>query len=139
MAKSKNKSKRIPKPLRAIDFKFYIGSPCLIYELPGSKHKCEPVPDRIEGIDMVANKVISERTNYDPIQVKPILKPLNTLTEADHDFLDESEPHALSLKEFRQHVKDSPFFNPREFAYLLDQNYDVFNWIKAGLAVQKKS
>ncbi len=59
----------------------FIGLPCLIYD--GG----QPVPhDRIEGVDIDCNEVIAERTNYKPIQIKPILKKFELYFVNDFDF-----------------------------------------------------
>jgi len=62
--------------MKAIDFKDYIGCECLIYD---STDPNLGTPAIIEGIDIVANKVICERANFDPniiklIQGRPVLQ-----------------------------------------------------------------
>lgn len=53
----------------------------------------EPVPDILEGIDFVANKVIAERTSWEPEQIKLILidakkVPLPICLEIANSFFD---------------------------------------------------
>ncbi len=62
------------KKITASDLQFYCGLSCLVY---GGG---EPVTDTIEGVDIIQNKVISERANYEPHQIKPILKQLKDIT-----------------------------------------------------------
>ncbi len=62
------------KKITALDLQFYCGLPCLVY---GGG---EPVNDTIEGVDIIQNKVISERANYEPYQIVPILRKLEDIT-----------------------------------------------------------
>ncbi len=72
------------KKITASDLQFYCGLPCLVYD--GG----EPVSAMIEGVDILQNKVISERANYEPYQVVPILRRLEdiTLEEVAHILID---------------------------------------------------
>ncbi len=65
------------KKITAYDLQFYGGLRCLVY---GGG---EPVTDIIEGVDLHINAIISERTNYEPHQIKPILKRLIDITLED--------------------------------------------------------
>lgn len=62
------------KKITAKDLAPYVGLPCAIYD--GG----EPVSHYIEGVDIHLNKVIAERVNYEPEQVKPILRRLEDIT-----------------------------------------------------------
>lgn len=64
--------------ITAKDFIYFIGLPCLIYD--GGEPVYHP---RIEGVDIDRNEIIAERTNYKPIQIKPILKQLEDITIED--------------------------------------------------------
>jgi hypothetical protein len=44
----------------------YIGQPCLIFDSLENK---SPVEAYIEGVDIVANKIIAERANFEPHQI----------------------------------------------------------------------
>lgn len=116
----------------------FIGLPCLIYD--GG----QPVPhDRIEGVDIDCNEVIAERTNYKPIQIKPILKKLEDITLKDvvHYSCDimgydrETEQEEMKwhqndvnqIKEFGMiqfDTRDSIYL-PKVFQYLTEQGYDL--------------
>lgn len=65
------------KKITALDLAPFVGLPCAIYS--GG----EPVSHYIEGVDVYLNKVIAERVNYEPEQVKPILKDLCLLSIED--------------------------------------------------------
>lgn len=77
------------KKITAQDLILYIGLPCAIYDLlpNGEINKDVVAPAYIEGVDVHLNKVIAERVNYEPIQVKPILKRLEELTIDDTIFI----------------------------------------------------
>lgn len=116
----------------------FIGLPCLIYD--GGK----PVPHpRIEGVDIDTNEVIAERTNYKPIQIKPILKKLEDIRLKDviHYSCDimgyDRETEEEQIKWFQNDLhqirefgmiqfdtKDSIYL-PKVFQYLTEQGYDL--------------
>lgn len=125
------------KEVTAKDFIHFIGLPCLIYD--GG----EPVPhSHIEGVDIDTDSIIAERTNYKPIQIKPILKKLEDITLEDviHYSCDimgydrEEDKFELwyknditQIKEFGMiqfDTKDSIHL-PRVFQYLMEQGYDL--------------
>lgn len=62
------------KKIKALDLAPFVGLQCAIYS--GG----EPVSHYIEGVDIHLNKVIAERVNYNPEEVKPILKDLKCLS-----------------------------------------------------------
>lgn len=61
------------KKVTAKDLVMYVGLPCAIYD--GG----DPVSNYIEGVDIYLNKVICERVNYEPEQIKPILRKLEDI------------------------------------------------------------
>ncbi len=62
------------------EFALYIGFPCLIFD---STDKAVGTPATIEGVDIVANKVICERANFDPSVVKPILRLIRDMKKSE--------------------------------------------------------
>jgi hypothetical protein len=63
--------------MSAKDFIFYIGCDCLIFD--NLENPKLGSPAYIEGVDIVANKVICERANFDPSVIKPILRPISSM------------------------------------------------------------
>ena len=61
------------KKLEQNPIHLYIGQPCAIYDTD------EPVSDTIEGCDFVQDKIIAERTNWDPSVIKPILRDISNI------------------------------------------------------------
>lgn len=53
---------------------FYMGQPCAICDTDN------PVSDFIEGCDFVQDKIISERVNWNPEIIKPILRDISDMT-----------------------------------------------------------
>jgi hypothetical protein len=125
------------KKITASDLQFYCGLKCLVY---GGG---EPVTDTIEGVDICSNKVISERTDYEPHQVKPILKRLEdiTLEEVVHIIVDiqgyndvSQSTKELWHKEalfdinsfgFFQFDKSTSIWTPSVTMYLLKKGYNL--------------
>lgn len=62
------------KKVTAKDLSLFVGLPCAIY---GGG---DPVSHYIEGVDIDTNKVIAERVNYNPEQIKPIFRKLEDIT-----------------------------------------------------------
>lgn len=58
----------------------YPNCQCVIVEQSVTTGEEIKTPATIEGFDFVLNKVISERRNWNPEQIKPILRPLSGLT-----------------------------------------------------------
>lgn len=124
------------RKITAHDLQFYGGLKCLIYD--GG----EPVSDTIEGIDLHLNKVISERANYDPIQIKPILKQLENITleevvyivcdimgcDRKEDLFNEWYKEALfDINQFGyfQFAKSDSIWTAPVAMYLLKQGYNL--------------
>lgn len=116
----------------------FIGLPCLIYD--GG----QPVPHpRIEGVDIDCNEVIAERTNYKPIQIKPILKKLEDITlkdvvhysceimgydrETEQEQMKWLQNDINQIKEFGmiQFASPDSIHLPKVFQYLTEQGYDL--------------
>lgn len=55
----------------------YVGQLCAICDTD------QPVQDIIEGCDFVQDLIISERTNYDPSIIKPILRDISDITKKE--------------------------------------------------------
>ena len=106
--------------ITAQDLILYIGLPCAIYD--GG----EPVSHYIEGVDVNQNKVIAERTNYNPEQIKPILKPLEELTIEDTVFISceimEYDKPVNELEKMQWHHND--LNNIKEFGFIQFEKHD---------------
>lgn len=63
--------------MTAKDFIFYVGCDCLIFD--NFENPKLGSPSYIEGVDIIANKVICERANFDPSLIKPILRPISDM------------------------------------------------------------
>lgn len=113
------------KTLNAIDFRFYIGCPCYIMDTD------KPILDAIEGIDAVMNMVISERVNYEPSIIKPVLRRFETLSRHEVEGLNKLWP--------KEHISrttlESIHLDANIINYLTSLNVDVFGWIEQGLAI----
>lgn len=111
--------------LKAIDFRFYIGCPCVIFDTD------EGVPSTIEGIDAMLNMVISERVNYPPDIIKPVLRRFETLSRHEVEELNKLWP--------KEHIQrttlDSIELDANIINYLTGLNVDVFGWVEQGLAI----
>jgi len=115
--------------LDAVHFKFYIGCPCAIFELEPNRNSVEPVPSTIEGIDVETNTIISERTTYQPIQIKPILRRIDTLSREELHILHE-------IWNIEHETFEASVFEQAELiSYLTSIHIDVFNWIDKGFAL----
>ena len=136
----------IEKTITSKDLQFYVGLPCAIYELnaDGTINKdIEPAPAHTEGVDVSLNKIIAERVNYEPQQIKPILKNIEEITLEDvvHISCDimgydretpEKEKGWLEddlndIKEFGffQFEKHDSIFMPSVILYLIKQGYNL--------------
>ena len=113
------------KTLKAIDFRFFIGCPCYITDTD------QPVPSTIEGIDGQLNMVISERVNYEPSVIKPILRRFETLSRHEVDELNKLWPK----ESIKRTTEDSILLDADIIDYLTSINVDVFGWIDKGLAI----
>lgn len=132
--------------ITASDLQYYIGLPCAIYELnnDGTINKdIDPAPAYIEGVDEPLNKIIAERIDYEPIQVKPILTNLEELTIEDtvhmsceilgYDKGTKEEHikwHENDLKEIREYgfiqfATSDSIFMPKIILYLIKKGYDL--------------
>lgn len=100
-----------------------MGAPCLIYE-----DGAEPVSSYIEGIDFVQGAVISERVNYHPSNIKPILRQFSSLSR-------EEVEHLEKLWTRQETTEDSILSSANVVEYLTSIHVDVFKWIEKGLAV----
>lgn len=113
------------KTLNAIDFRFYIGCPCYIMDTD------RPVPSTIEGIDGSLNMVITERVNYPPALIKPVLRRFETLSRHEIEGLNKLWP--------KEHISrttlESIQLDANIVSYLTSLNVDVFGWIEQGLAI----
>lgn len=111
--------------LKAIDFRLFIGCPCLIVDTD------QPVPSTIEGIDGILNMVISERVNYAPALIKPILRKFESLSRHEVEGLNKLWPSEnIKRTTFESIQLDANIIN-----YLTSLNVDVFGWIEKGLAI----
>jgi len=112
------------KKLNAIDFRFFIGCPCYITD-------SNPfVLSTIEGIDNSLNMVISERVNYSPDLIKPILRKLDSLSRHEVEELNKLWPN----EKINRTTFDSIKLDAEITNYLTSLNVDVFGWIELGLA-----
>lgn len=113
------------KKLKAIDFRFFIGCPCYITDTN------EWVPSIIEGIDHISDMVISERVNYSPNLIKPVLRKFESLSRHEIEQLNKLWPKAHINRTTEESINlDADIIN-----YLTSLNIDVFNWIEQGLAI----
>lgn len=114
---------------RAIDLRFFIGCSCAIMD--GD----EPTPSYIEGIDVHLNKVISERVNWEPEMIKPILRRFDSLSRHEVEELNKLWP--------KEHINrttfDSIVLDAEIIGYLTSLYVDVFGWIDQGLAIDAES
>jgi hypothetical protein len=62
------------KKLKHNPIHLYTGVPCIICDTD------EPVSDKIEGCDYVQDKIIAERTDWDPDIIKPVLRHISDIT-----------------------------------------------------------
>lgn len=65
------------KSLEKNPIHLYIGSPCAVCDTN------DPVSDHIEGCDFVNDEIISERVNYKPEIIKPILRDISNMTSEE--------------------------------------------------------
>lgn len=65
------------KKLEKNPIHLYAGQPCAICDTD------QPVPDTIEGCDFVQDKIIAERTDWDPSVIKPILRDISDMTREE--------------------------------------------------------
>lgn len=111
--------------LKAIDFRFYIGCPCYIFDTDN------PVPSTIEGIDGDLNMVISERVNYPPGIIKPVLRKFENISRQEIEELNKLWPkESIKRTTFDSIKLDADIIN-----YLTSINVDVFGWIEQGIAI----
>lgn len=113
------------KVLKAIDFRFFIGCPCYITDTD------EPVLSTIEGIDADINMVISERVNYSPNQIKPVLRRFDSLSRHEVEDLNKLWPN----ERISRTVTESIVMDGEIISYLTSLNVDVLGWIDQGLAI----
>jgi len=111
--------------LIALDFRFFIGCPCYIFDTGHG------VPSTIEGIDGQLNMVISERVNYSPDIIKPVLRKFESISRHEVEGLNKLWPHEnIQRTAFGSIQLDANIIN-----YLTSINVDVFGWIDQGLAI----
>lgn len=114
---------------RAIDFRFFIGCSCAIMD--GD----EPTPSHIEGIDVHTNKIISERVDWDPELIKPVLRRFDSLSRHEVEELNKLWP--------KEHINrttfDSIVLDANIILFLTSLSVDVFDWIGQGLALDSES
>lgn len=113
------------KKLSAIDFRFFIGCPCYITDTD------PPVSSSIEGIDGYLNMVISERVNYEPELIKPILRRFDSLSRNEVEQLNKLWPN----ENIKRTVFDSIQLDAEIINHLTSLHVDVFGWIDQGLAI----
>ena len=113
------------KELTAYDLRFYIGCPCYITDTN------QPVPSTIEGIDYDLNMVISERVNYAPNLIKPILRRFENLSRHEVEGLNKLWP----MEKISRTTFDSIKLDANIIDYLTKLNVDVFGWIDLDLAI----
>ena len=65
------------KKLEKNPIHLYVGQICAICDTD------QPVQDKIEGCDFERDLIISERTNYDPSIIKPILRDISDITKEE--------------------------------------------------------
>lgn len=111
--------------LKAIDLRLFIGCPCLIMDTD------QPVPSTIEGIDGVLNMVISERVNYPPSIIKPVLRHFDNLSRHEIEGLNKLWP----IENIKRTTLGSIQLDANIINYLTGLNVDVFGWIEQGLAI----
>src|ERR1700741_2884227 len=123
--------------ITAQDLAPFVGLPCAIYS--GG----ETVPHYIEGVDIHLNKVIAERVNYNPEQIKPVLKDLECLTVEDTVFIscdimgyergtvkEQKKWHQNDLRDIREYgsiqfdTRDSIFL-PKIMEYFTRKGYNL--------------
>ena len=130
----------------AKDLQFFVGLSCAIYELNADgtiNYEIDPAPAYIEGVDVSLNKVIAERVNYEPVQIKPILKNLEEITveeivhiscnilEYENGTLQEQiqwhKNDVTDIKEFGffQFDKSDSIYTPQIILYLIKQGYNL--------------
>jgi hypothetical protein len=111
--------------LNAIDFRFFIGCPCYITD-------SNPfVFSTIEGIDSSTNTIISERVNYSPDLIKPILRKFDSLSRHEIEELNKLWPkEKINRTTFGSIQLDAEIID-----YLTSLHVDVFGWIELGLAI----
>lgn len=111
--------------LKALDFRFFIGCPCYIFDTD------QPVPSTIEGIDGALDMVISERVNYPPGIIKPVLRKFENLSRHEVEGLNKLWPkESIKRTTFDSIKLDADIIN-----YLTSLHVDVFGWIEQGLAI----
>ncbi len=113
------------KELKAIDFRFFIGCSCYIMDTD------IPVPSTIEGIDYHLDTVISERVNYSPNLIKPILRRFETLSRHEIEQLNNLWPK----ERVNRSTNDNIIMDAKIINYLSSLYIDVFGWIDQGFAI----
>ena len=113
------------KELKAIEFRFFIGCPCYITDTD------RPVLSSIEGIDCVLDMVISERTNYLPSLIKPILRRFESLSRDEIEQLNKLWPK----EKISRTLSDSILMDAKIIDFLTLLHIDVFSWINQGFAI----
>jgi len=110
--------------LNTRDFRFFIGSQCLI-----KGTKCEYI-SIIEGIDLPVNKVITSHGYQEPSKVKPILRKFENLSRHEVEGLNKLWP----IERISRTTFDSIKLDAGIIDYLTSLNVDVFGWIERDLA-----
>jgi hypothetical protein len=75
--------------------------------------------------------VISERVNYVPSLIKPILRRFETLSRHEVDGLNKLWPK----ENIKRTTEDSIMLDAEIINYLTSLHVDVFGWIDNGLAI----
>lgn len=117
------------KKLKAIDLRFFIGCSCVIMD--GD----EPTPSHIEVVDVHTNKVISERVDWDPELIKPILRRFDSLSRHEVEELNKLWPK----EKIGRTTFDSIVLDANIILFLTSLHVDVFGWIEQGLALDAES
>ena len=113
------------KPLKAIDFRFFIGCPCYLMDTD------KPIPSIIEGVDVQLDMVITELSLYHPSLIKPLLRRFESLSRHEVEQLNKLWPNeSIKRTTFGSIQLDAEIIN-----YLTSLYVDVFNWIDQGLAI----
>ncbi len=124
------------------DFALYLGAPCRI--------NGQEIDDRIQGVDRIIGKIDLGAFWVLPENVKPVLRPLSSLTEAEAmaGYLELTgekwdgrssclkywtgltDPNGLQFD-----LLDDGIGDPQCWRWLLAHHFDLFGWIDAKLAI----
>ena len=116
------------KTLSIQDFALYLGAPC---EIVAAGLMASEI-GVIEAVSAQRGSVRSQGLYFPPEQVKPILRPLSSLTESEKD--------ELWHVNFSRGVREmDSLYNgigtPEIWRWLLAHHFDLFGWIEQNLAI----